>query len=185
MNSAFLEKPFSYDGKQLRSRWIGQTADLQGDAIVSFIGKADVPIENMVDLEDVAANKPIYSEEMLHFIIEIFDKDLERMILRQRLLIAIIMEELKYFPQCQKIHRRGNDLYDEKNKLSVSIATSSPHSCLIHTGINISSRNTPLATKGLNDYDIEPRTFAEAVMKRFCEELKGIRHAQTKVRTVS
>lgn len=173
-----------YRGTQLRSLWIEEVAQLKGDAIVAFIGGADVPVEHMVDLEDVARFAPIFSEEMLHFIVEHFDKDLEKMVLRQRLLIAIILEALKKFPQCSKIERSGNDLYDGKAKLSVSVATKSPVSCLIHTGINISSKNTPVLTKGLKDYDIDPKTLSQEIMKRYVKEMAEIEHAQTKVRSV-
>ena len=180
----WLENGGDYDGSQLCSGWIQTTCGLQGDAMVSFCGRADVPIENMVDLEDVARNAPIFSEAMLHFIVEIFDRDLEKMVLRQRLLIAIIETELKRYPICQKIERSGDDLFDGRAKLSVSIATCSPRSCLIHTGLNISSRNTPLLTKGMADYDIDPKSLAEKIMRRFAQEMAGIKNACTKVRPV-
>lgn len=189
MFTQWLEQGILYDGLQLRSGWIKETSGLAGDSIVAFCGGADVPIEHMVDLEDVAANAPIFSEAMLHFIVEIFDRDLEKMVLRQRLLIAILLEELKKFPACghagAQLERRGNDLYDGKAKLSVSVATTSPVSALIHTGINISNRNTPVKTKGLNDYDIGPKNLALAVMARFAEEMNGAAHATRKVRPVA
>lgn len=184
MRSYWLNKPQTYDGTQLRSRWVQEMTNMEGDAIVAFQGGTNVPIENMVDLEDVARGAPIFSEEMLHFIVEIFDKDLEKMVLRQRLLVAIIKEELKKYPLSQNIRREGDDLYDRGAKLSVSIATHSPSSCLIHTGLNISNKNTPVLTKGLKDYDIDPKNLAQTVMKNFCLELEGIRHAKTKVRSV-
>ena len=95
----WLFKPLTYDGTQLKSKWIQDVSGLEGNVFVAFSGPADVPIENMVDLEDVARNAPIFSESMLHFIIEIFDKDLEKMVLRQRLLIAVIHETLLKFLQ--------------------------------------------------------------------------------------
>ena len=185
MQAYFYNKDQPYDGTQLRSRWIENSFGISGDAIAAFCGEADVPIEHMVDLEDVAANKPIYSESMLHFIIEQFHQDLEKMVFNQRLFIAILSEELKKFSQCRNILRKGNDLYDGAAKLSVSIATRSPVSCLIHTGINISRKNTPVLTKGLEDYDINPKTFAENAMARYALELEEIAHAQRKVRSVA
>lgn len=189
MHTKWIATPIHYNGLQLRSGWIQSTSGLTGDGIVAFCGGADVPIEHMVDLEDVARNAPIFSEAMLHFIVEIFDRDLEKMVLRQRLLIAILLEELKKFPACGRagaqLERRGNDLYDGNAKLSVSVATTSPVSCLIHTGLNISSHNTPVKTKGLNDYDIDPKKLALAVMARFKEELNGVAHATIKVRPVA
>ncbi len=185
MQTHWLDKNQTYDGTQLCSRWIEQRCGIFGDAIVAFFGKADVPIEHMVDLEDVAANRPIYSENMLHFIIEQFHQDLEKMVFNQRLFIAILKESLHTYPQCKNIERKGNDLYDGHKKLSVSIATRSPLSCLIHTGINISSKNTPVPTKSLADYDITPSILAETAMKRYVRELEEIAHATKKVRPVT
>ncbi len=181
----WLDKSILYDGTQLCSGWICRESGIAGNAIIAFRGGAKVPITNMVDLEDVAQNRPIFSEEMLHFIVEIFDRDLEKMVLRQRLLIAVIEEELKKSPACKNIRREGDDLYDGDAKLSVSIATTSPVSGLIHTGLNIVSDGTPVLTKGLRDYEIHPKTLALKIMERFTNELAGIRHATTKVRAVS
>lgn len=185
MKTKWLSQKILYDGTQLRSGWVRENTGLSGDAVAAFCGGADVSVEHMVDLEDVAANAPIFSEAMLHFIIEIHDADLEKMVLRQRLLVALLLEELKKFAVCQGIVRSGDDLYDGDAKLSVSIATTSPISCLIHTGLNISSKNTPVKTKGLGDYNINPQTLAESVMQRFTEELEEIIHATTKVRPVA
>lgn len=184
MKTLWLDQSTLYNGTQLYSRWIQQTTGAEGNAIAAFIGKADVPITNMVDLEDVARNAPIYSKEMLHFIVEIFDKNLEKMVLRQRLFMTIIEEELKKYPSCKNIRREGDDLYDGDAKLSVSIATTSPVSGLIHTGLNIVSDGTPVLTKGLRDYEIHPKTLALKIMGCFAAELNSIRHATTKVRPV-
>lgn len=192
MNTKYLPDRINYDGSQLRSHWIFETAGLLGDAIVAFRGKCDVLREYMVDLVDKQAGSRIYSEDMLHFIVEHFDTDLERCILRQRLLIAIILEVLCKFPlplgERVKgeggVDRRGNDLFDGDAKLSVSIATASPVSCLLHVGINVSSKNTPIKTKGLQDYNINPKALAEDVMKMYKIELEGVEEARWKVRGV-
>lgn len=183
--STILKQNLKYDGTELRSGWIESVTGFAGDAAVAFVGPANVPVENMVDLEDVAANAPIFSESMLHFLIEMRGADLEKMVLRQRLLIALLKEELEKSPSVPKLRRDGDDLYDgDGHKLTVSIATLSSVSALIHTGINIVSRNTPVPTKGLEDYGIEPKTLAQSILDRFGTELKEIVHATKKVRKV-
>lgn len=184
MHTHWLDTIIPYDGSQLRAHWIAAQTGQYGDAIVAFRGAAVVGHQHMVDLEDVAARAWIASDDMLHFIVEYFDHDLERMILRQRLLIVLIAEQLRHTQPTRHIQRRGDDLYDGDAKLTVSIATASPISCLIHTGINISSANTPVLTKGLNDYDIAPKPFADAVMQSYVDELASIHHARCKVRGV-
>jgi hypothetical protein len=184
MEHHFLSNEIKYDGTQLRSHFIfGQTGVL-GDAICAFTGPADVPLKNMVDLADVAAKENIYSTSMLHFIVEHFDADLTSTILRQRLLAAIAAEELKKHDGCKGVERRGDDLYDGDRKLSVSIATASPVSCLIHFAINVKSDKTPVLTKGLADYDIDPAKFADFVMQRYASEMNSVKTARCKVRAV-
>ncbi|OGQ08506.1 MAG: hypothetical protein A3G32_09460 [Deltaproteobacteria bacterium RIFCSPLOWO2_12_FULL_40_28] len=183
LKTKFLEDVFTYDGTQLASHWILKNSGLKGDAIVSFIGPARVNLSEMVDLEDVLSKKHIHSEKMLHWIVEHFDPNLERMILRQRLLMSLMCEILLN-DFGAPLKRIGDDLYSGDKKLSVSIATVSPVSGLIHVGINIESRNTPVPTIGLNDLKIEPTEFAHKILKAYEKEIAGINWARCKVRSV-
>ncbi|MFH1429857.1 MAG: DUF366 family protein [Candidatus Margulisiibacteriota bacterium] len=185
MNKSFLYEKVDYTGEQLSSLWIYKNAGIRGDAIVSFIGKADVR-DHMVDQEDVLKNEFIYSEKMLHFLIEHFDLDLEKAVLRQRLFMVIIEEVIKEYG-CDNIIRSGDDLYVGDGKLSVSIATLSPISSLIHTGLNISNKNTPVETYALLDImkekDLEQ--FAGKVMEKYIKEMEDIYLARCKVKGVN
>jgi hypothetical protein len=118
----------------------------------------------------------------LHFIVEHFACSLDLAVLRQRLLMAIMAENLNRRLGAPKVTRTGSDLYDGKFKLTVSIASVSPVSALIHAGINISSRNTPVPTRGLADYGIEPGVFAEEVLAGYSAECDGLLRARCKVR---
>lgn len=183
MQQHWLEREQAYDGTQLRSHFIAQQTGAFGDAICAFAGPADVPLNHMVDLADVAARAPIFSKKMLHFIVEHFHADLDLMIARQRLLTAIAAEELRQ-QGVAEVRRFGDDIFDGDRKVSVSIATSSPVSALIHFALNIESEGTPVPTRGLADYRIEPRGFAAAVMQRYCDELASMTGARCKVRSV-
>lgn len=183
VQTKFIHKRIPYNGMQLSPHWIYKNFDICGDALVSFIGSADVALQQMVDLEDVKSQSPIYSEQMLHFIAEFFDADLEKTIYRQRLLMVIIKECLEKRLE-KRLSRKGDDLYDGKKKLTVSIATASAVSMLVHAAINISSRNTPVLTAGLGDYRISPRPFAHEVMSAFKKESNSIYLARCKVRQV-
>jgi hypothetical protein len=185
MQIYLYSEPLSYQGPELRSHFIYNRFGLRGDALVAFAGPCQVTLHDMIDLEDVQANAPIFSEQMLHFLIEHFQTPLETMILRQRLLTAQIQTLLHRHYQLPGITRSGDDLYDGPNKLSVSIATVSPVSGLIHFGLNISSQNTPVPTRGLADYGIDWREFAQSVLDQYAAEDQAIRLALTKVRWVS
>lgn len=184
MLSKYIESPIKYDGRQLTSLWSYRNFSLQGDSIVSFRGECHVEITEMVDLEDVKDNAHIYSEEMLNFIVEHFELDLEKTIIRQRLLIAIIKDQL-IKETGKSLDRFGDDIFFEDKKLSVSIATLSPVSTLIHTGLNISSKNTPVPTISLTELGIKDiKAFAISVIEEYRKEIESIKMARCKVRGV-
>lgn len=184
MLKKYLDQGLTYDGRQLSSLWAYRNFGLLGDSIVAFRGPCRVELTEMVDLEDVLAGDHIYSEEMLHFIVEHFDLDLEKTVVRQRLLVATIGEVLVGAGVVGLV-RRGDDLYLGDAKLSVSIATLSPVSTLIHAGLNVSSRNTPVKTVGLDDLGLDPDRLAETILDGYTSEVESIRAARCKVRGVT
>ena len=70
MEKLIIDKEIKYIGSQLAPHWIYKNFNIQGDAIVAFIGEVDVKLDEMVDIEDVINNEPIYSKKMLNFLIE-------------------------------------------------------------------------------------------------------------------
>lgn len=184
MNYYLEPKPLNYDGSQLQSLFAYKNFGLMGDSVCVFRGACRVEQNEMVDMQDVLAKDWIYSEDMLHFIIEHFEMDLEKTIVRQRLLIATIKEELEKLG-VKTLRRSGDDLYEEEKKLSVSISTLSPVSSMIHCGLNVSNQNTPIPTIGLNNFKIQNvLEFGESVAKNYCAEFLSMRLARCKVRGV-
>lgn len=177
-------QPMLYDGAQLRSQFILESTGFQGDAIVAFCGAADVGAAHMVDQEDIAASAWIKSNNMLHFIAEHFFMPLSEGVTRQRLLISIIRDVLTSSKPELRIERSGDDLFDGDKKLTVSIAAASPQSTCIHTAINIDSKNTPVPTRGLDDYKIAPVPFALDVLRRYSQESHDIFLATCKVKPI-
>ena len=176
----------TYDGTQLTSHWAYRNYGLPGDSIVTFQGPCNVALPEMVDLKDVLDNAPIYSELMLHFIVEHFTLELESTILRQRLLIAtlrdIVSERTGAF-----VRRFGDDLFLDKRKLTVSIATLTPVSTMIHTGVNITGKNAPVPAIGLADMGLdmdEVFQIGKSLRLAYVEEYEQIKLARCKVRGV-
>ena len=184
MHTKLIDTEIKYIGLQLAPHWIYKNFKLQGDAIVAFIGECEVALTEMVDIEDVINNEPIYSKSMLSFITEQFNVNLVEGVLRQRLLICIIKELLE--ERGIFVVRNGDDLMIDGKKLSVSIATKSTTSILIHTGLNILSEGAPVKASGLTSElgIVDIKEFALEVMKRYSEELEDINLASTKVRGV-
>lgn len=184
MKTFYIDKEIKYIGSQLAPHWIYKNFKIQGDAIVAFCGECEVKLTEMVDIEDVINNEPIYSKYMLSFISEQFGINLVEGVLRQRLLVTCIKEALER--RGAIVRRNGDDLFINEKKLSVSIATKSITSVLIHTGLNILTEGAPIPVSGLktalNIDDI--KEFALEVMEKYSEEIQDIILAGTKVRGV-
>ena len=184
MKTFYIDKEIKYIGSQLAPHWIYKNFKIQGDAIVAFCGECEVKLTEMVDIEDVINNEPIYSKYMLSFISEQFGINIVEGVLRQRLLVTCIKEALER--RGAIVRRNGDDLFINEKKLSVSIATKSITSVLIHTGLNILTEGAPIPVSGLKtDLNIDDiKEFALEVMEKYSEEIQDIILAGTKVRGV-
>ena len=180
MKTHVAPSPIDYDGTQIRSLWAYREFGVQGDSIVAFRGACEVPPVHMVDLEDVRSNSRIASPSMLHFMVEHFDRDLERAVLRQRLLAILVKEALG-----GEVRREGDDLFLGVGKLSISIATLTSVSAKIHFGINIErAENVGVETRSLGDLKADPDALARTVLENYASEMAGVLDARTRVRGV-
>jgi hypothetical protein len=184
MKSKLIKKRIIYDGTQLSSHFAYKNFRVSGDSIIAFIGPVDVSLAEMVDIEDVLLKDKISSDEMLSFIIEIFHLDLIGTICLQRLFMSIICDELNSRLKGNKVRREGDDLFFNEKKLSVSIATVSPISSLIHSALNIKPSGAPVPISCLEEMGMEASGFAKVVMDRFCLEFESMEFARVKVNWV-
>jgi hypothetical protein len=188
VESYFIEKKFAYDGSQLHSLFGYLEHGVQGPSIVSWIGPCNISNEHMVDGEDLLAKALIQGDEMLHFIIELFDRDLFAGVSVQRLFASIAKDYIeskspKILAQ-KKLHRDGDDIYLGEQKLSISIATRSPVSTLVHFAMNVTNRGTPVKTLSFEDLELDPVRVAEDLMNSFRKEFTSMLTATQKVRPV-
>lgn len=187
MHYKFIKNQICYTGKELYPHWIYTNFNLQGDAIVAFEGECNVVLDNMVDLADVLSESPIYSKKMIHIIVEHFNIPLIEGVVRQRLLINIARDVINSVKKDNiPIIRSGDDLFYNNGKLSVSIATKSLTSVLIHLGINIISDGAPVKAAGLlTDMEIkDTNSIASDIIKYYAKEHEEIIKASCKVRGV-
>jgi hypothetical protein len=186
-------KTIEYDGSQLSPLWAYMSFDVQGDSIVSFRGPCNISDEFMVDIEDKRKGVEISSPDMLHFIVEYFGVGIDEIVLVQRLLISVVVDLLRESTYEEvEVVREFDNLFafppdeDERGKLSVSVATASPVSGLIHLGLNITTEGTPVKTAGLEEIGVEDvDKFAVEVARRFIEEMKNVKMDASKVRPVT
>jgi hypothetical protein len=190
MKTKLLVPEVNYDGSQLKSLWNYLDHGLLGNSTVAFIGACDVSFAHMADGEDLRESAEIRGAKMLHFIVEIFHQSLLSGVALQRLFAALVQEELTAVliqsktANAPRFHRAGDDIFDGDRKFSISIATVSPMSVLIHFAVNIVNEGTPVKTCALSDWSIDPRSFAERVLKRWQTEFASIEQATMKVRWV-
>lgn len=175
-----LEKETFYDGLQLSPHWIYKNTGLQGNALIAFIGGAHVPLDHMVDQEDVLKKAPIGSPKMLHFLAEWFIDSLDQGILLQHLFTSELYESLLE-RGIRDLRKRGNDIYYQDRKMSVSIATRSGVSVLMHSAVNIETEGTPIPTSGLKELGLDPIAFGTSVLERFQSQNKIWSAARVKV----
>jgi len=171
-----------YTGAELRSLWIYRTFGVEGDAFVWFEGPCHVDGERLVDQVDAATGDSIKAARMLHFIVEHFDGDLNHAVLRQRLLVCFAAELLAR--DVPSFRRVGDDLFSGTRKLSVSIATVSPVSTLIHFALNIDPTGAPVEACGLEEFGVDPHVFAQRLAAAYCAEADRMEKARCTVRSV-
>lgn len=182
MISRWIEREIRYDGSQLRAHWILREHGIAGDALVGFRGPCDVLDAEVADLEDLGG-PGIAGADMLHFIWERFDDDgLRAAIVRQRLLSCIAAESLRELGAPETLRRDGDDLFVGDAKLSISIATRSTVSTLMHFALNITNSGTPVKTAALSDFGVDPEACARTILERVVREEQSMQLARAKVR---
>ncbi len=185
MKTKFVKGQMKYDGRQLRPLWAYTQHGLSGDSIVSWLGACDIKFENMVDAEDQIEQSEIRGDLMLHFIIEMFDRELFTAVALQRLFASLVQDHLngssKILQKTEGLRRHGDDLYWKKSKLSISIASCSAVSNQIHFAVNVVNTGTPVKTCSLGDFKVSPQAFALEIMGLFSQEYKSIQFATQKV----
>ncbi|GAB6103021.1 DUF366 family protein [Thermococcus atlanticus] len=178
------DRRIDYDGSAIGSHWAYRNFGILGNSLVVFRGRCDVKVEEMIDIEDLRASREIKSDDMVHYIIEVFDlvNTLFASTL-QKLFIARLCEVLGEYGV--RTIRKGDDIYVDDKKLSISIATVSPVSIKIHIGINVEAKGIPEDVKaiGLKELGItDVEEFMEKSGKALAEEFKKVRKDSLKVR---
>ena len=125
MKTQWITKEFTYDGTQLRSLYAYLDHRILGNSVVAWQGPCSIDFSHMVDGEDLLAQETIAGSKMLHFIVELFDRDLFSAVTVQRLFAAIVRDYL-FEKSGKNLVRKGDDLYLGDKKLSISIASKSP-----------------------------------------------------------
>jgi hypothetical protein len=120
---------------------------------------------------------------MVHFVWESFaSADLLLAVHRQRLLSAQALEVLRELAPVAVVHRTGDDLWVDARKLSISVATVTPVSAVIHFAVNAVASGTPVPAVGLRDLGVDPPAFGKRLLDVVAAEQSSIAEARAKVR---
>lgn len=188
MKTKYSLKKETYDGSQLRHLFGYLDHDTLGDSIISWRGPCNVPSDKIIDGEDLKSQGIIASKEMLHFIIEKFESTLFLGVALQRIFVSLIQQDMQ--KRGVLLTRKGDDLYFvEKNnpdkKFNISVATQTTVSSMIHLAVNITTKDTPVPTVALNDFNISSdediKKLSEQWMLLFSKEIVSMIKATQKV----
>lgn len=175
-----VERP--YFGPELRPHFLLSELGIRGSALAAFMGPCRVETSHLVDWEDRLVSDRIEARWMVHFLGEFFGVTLREGVLLQRLFITLLADTLR--ERGIAVRRDGDDLFVSERKLSVSIVTASPVSCLLHAGINIDPSGAPVPAIGLKEIGIQPDAWVPEALERFQREWDGMDWACVKVRPV-
>lgn len=185
LKTKWIAKKIPYTGQELRSLYAYLEHGVLGNSVISFRGPCSVDFQHMVDGEDFLEQSAIEGSDMVHFIFEIFDQSLLSGVLLQRLFAGIVRDAIAELAKKPvELRRSGDDIYWGKKKLSISIATRSISSVLIHFAVNVKNEGTPVPTCALDDFGIPAKKFAEICLSKIQEEFASIVEATQKVRSV-
>lgn len=186
MKTLFLQKNIKYTGEQLKPLVNYLEHGLLGTSAVAWIGPCAVLNEHMIDGEDLRSRESIAADEMVHFVFELFEVSLKAGVFFQRLMAEMVktyVQNKSKNPMAQKLIRRGDDLYFEKQKLNISIATTSAQSCLIHFAVNSKKTGAPVPILSLEELEIPAEIFAKDILAAVQQEVSDVLEASYKVRT--
>lgn len=189
-----FSKRETYTGKQIRPLWALDHFGLTGDSLVIFRGSMSIPREEMIDVRDIVREREqadilISGDDCIHFIIEMFDDQPANLkIAYHRLhLLAFIAQRVLEQELQITLKKKGTDLYYQKQKVNVAIATCSANSSKIHFGLNIVSTGVPAHVKAIGLKEINKAApleeLALTIGKTFVAELTAIKDDLTKSRT--
>lgn len=182
MHTFWCDERIAYDGSQLRAHWVLARFDIAGDACIGFRGPCRVRPDEIADLADIDG-PGIAGDDLVHFVWESFaEPDLLLAVHRQRLLAVIAAEALTRLGATASVRRTGDDLWLGDRKLSISVATRTPVSAVLHFAVNATPGGAPVATATLAELGVEPRQFGEQVLADLAAELRSICEARAQVR---
>jgi hypothetical protein len=184
MRSLYIKEKIKFTGEQLEPHWTYKNFDILGDSIIAFVGPCELEEKYIIGVNHLKKKTQIRSEMMLHFLVEHFDLDLEKAILRQKALIYILKDKLNHRLGGDIFQIWGNDIYEKDFKLTIATVTKTPVSTKIHLGINISSKNIPVKAKGLSDYGIDPDDIAEVVMNQYRLDMRRVQERLVRTRSI-
>ncbi len=182
MKTLFIAETFSYSGEQLKSLYAYLQWGLLGDSVVAWCGPCEIPFQHMVDGEDLRDHSRIAGDQMLHFVVEVFHRDMHFGVALQRLFASLVADLIRELRPELVLQRKGDDIYWEGRKLSISIASVSGVSTMVHFAVNVNNEGTPVATCALSDWKISAKDFALQVLERMQREYTDLVMATQKVR---
>lgn len=191
----YINEKFAYDGSQINPSWAFRKYGIKGSSIIAWRGPVNITPDNLKDFADVGLE--IKSNEMMNVICEFFDvqpADIRMAYMRQRFLVLMFCEELTHFGI--EYSRKGDDIYVNNAKLTISIASVSISSMKIHFAFNIEDKGTPDVLETIGIFELKNKEgklvfnennivdFINTLINNYINELKTIELDISKTNTM-
>ncbi|RKZ33730.1 hypothetical protein DRQ33_03645 [bacterium] len=168
----------------MRPHWALKEFDLWGDSMVIFRGPMNVTPQECIDLKEYKRGTVFPKGDLLHFVIEHFNDNLETGILRQNILVSIAEEKLVHrIGSAQKVLRWGDDLYDEDKRLTLTAVAPTLVSVKIHFGICIDSFPES-GFAGIDEYSLDPIELGEVIGNQYRADIRRLREKCWRMRPI-
>jgi uncharacterized protein len=184
MDYVILPEPLPMTIEAMKPHWALLRFDLWGNSMVIFKGQMKIDQKDMIDLKEFKRGALFPKGEMLHFVIEHFDDDTEKGVLRQNILVNIAEEKLSHRLSGRRIIRWGDDLYDEDRRITLTAVSKTPVSVKIHFGLCIET-DSEAGYTGLKEYDLDVHELAEVVGNQYRADMKRLAEKCWRLRPVT
>ncbi len=184
MDYLLVPEPMEMTIDAMRPHWALKKFDLWGDSMVIFRGPMNIKPDEGIDLKEFKRGTVFPKGDILHFIIEHFNDELEKGVLRQNILVSIAEEKLAHrIGSSQKILRWGDDLYDEDRRLTLTAVAPTLVSVKIHLGICIDA-DEDAGFAGISEYSLDPNELGEVIGNQYRADIRRLREKCWRMRPI-
>ena len=167
-----IEKKIDYAQSNLKYGWCKKNFNIIGDYILCFKGSY---FSHQLQKECEKTGFPFKFEQMIHFIVEHKRIGFREMEIRKRLLLEFIATYLG-----RNFYVEHSILFFKGKQLTLSFSNSNLRSSMFHLSFFWQESELDPEIVSLDQFDVDYREFAIAMMQKYCFEINQINELSLK-----